>query len=63
MAMQLSTSMATRDLAELDDWTIAEISNRQKWLIEMFNIIWSPDAPDLSGLVLYRTWKALPKAH
>lgn len=59
---KLSTSMATRDLAELDDWTIAEISNRQKWLIEMFDIIWSPDAPDLGGLVLYRTWKALPKA-
>ncbi len=51
-----------RDLANLDDWSINEIGNRQKWLIEMFDIIWSAESPDTSKVVHYTEWKTLPKA-
>jgi hypothetical protein len=57
-----STSMMTRDLCEIADWSIKEITSRQEWLVEMFDVVWSNDPPDLAKLHHYAYWKTLPKA-
>jgi len=57
-----STSMMTRDLCNVEDWSTSEIENRQKWLVEMFDVVWSKEPPDLAKLNHYAHWKTLPKA-
>jgi hypothetical protein len=57
-----STSRMARDLSGLPDWSLNEISSRLKWLVEMFDVIWSKNAPELSRVVHYSEWKSLPKA-
>lgn len=52
----------TRDLCEVGDWSISEIESRQKWLVEMFDVVWSKEPPDLAKLYHYAQWKTLPKA-
>jgi len=58
---RVSTSMMTRDLCEVGDWSISEIESRQKWLVEMFDVVWSKEPPDLAKLYHYPQWKTLPK--
>jgi len=52
----------TRDLSHLQEWSLTEIANRLKWLVEMFEVIWSKEVPDLSMVFRYTEWKSLPKA-
>lgn len=58
-----SSACMTRDLKELETWSIKEIESREEWLIEMFNLIWSKEMPEPSRLVQYSKWRALPKAN
>jgi hypothetical protein len=58
-----SSSGMTRDLSLVDSWSLVEISNRQRWMIDMFDLIWSAEAPDVKKLVHYTEWKVLPKAN
>lgn len=57
----VSTSMMTRDLCEIVDWSTDEIKKRQEWLVDMFNVIWSEYSPNLEAVHSYSTWKSLPK--
>lgn len=58
-----STSIMTRDLCALEDWDSEQISSRQRWLAEMFDVVWSTDLPDLeSKLHQYSSWRNLKKS-
>ena len=56
-----SSACITRDLKQLENWSTKEIELREKWLIEMFNLIWSKEVPEPSRLVQYAKWRDRPR--
>jgi hypothetical protein len=57
-----SSPLVTRDLANLEGWTSSEIRNRNFWLAEMFEKIWTAETLDSSSINSYTDWKILPKS-
>lgn len=51
-----SVLAVTRDLQEIDEWTIKEIDLRSKWASESFLKIWDV-SPDLQGVLDYSEWR------
>jgi hypothetical protein len=56
-----SSACITRDLKHLENWSTKDIELREKWLIEMFNLIWSKEVPEPSRLVQYAKWRDRPR--
>jgi len=60
---EVASANITRDLNNiLEDWSEAQIKSRERWLIEMFNLVWAPESPEPSRLVQYSKWRKLLKA-